>query len=466
MVTPDHLKELKWTLPTWAMKPQFKACKLYVFHSLFKNPERDLAWIGRHFDDVQLIEWEMPHAENQREMALSAFILGSAKVVEEDYFCKLDADTYCVDTQDVWEEDDFQYSLVSHPWSYTKPGWWIAKLEAWASMKPWNGDESSKDSKSGKRIISYCCLHRTDFVKQIARLCTAPAGTQRLPVPSHDTTAWWIAQHFNIPWKQKNMKGKGVGHNSRWRHIRDNVCASPTVWNVDRNEELMRNIQLEITTSCNLGCPNCDRNCGTAPSSEAMTVEQVQRFADESDRCHHQWSRIDIIGGEPTLHPQLMEILMIVKPYADKVRLTSNGNGEKACKVLEQIPEWVSVRNSAKEDKDRHAAFEAVNVAPIDQGVNVAKMCSIPWRCGIALTRYGYFLCGAGASIARVFGLDIGIKSLAAVTPENLRRQAKQLCRYCGHSMSTRKTAGQEQETSPAWALAYKTYRDHQLELY
>ena len=87
--TPDHHRQLRWSLPTWCMKPQFAGKKLYVFVHGFKDALKELAWMGECFDDIQLVDWQMDEAENQRELMLSAFVLGAAQMVREPYFVKM-----------------------------------------------------------------------------------------------------------------------------------------------------------------------------------------------------------------------------------------------------------------------------------------------------------------------------------------------------------------------------------------
>jgi hypothetical protein len=289
------------------------------------------------------------------------------------------------------------------------------------------------------------------------------SGSPRLPVPSHDTLLWFMAEHFeDCMWKTVNMKKRGVGHSGRVKSIRESICSKRAPENKMLADTIMNNVQIEITTKCNLACPSCDRNCGTAKSDEHMTVDQVNKFVDESIEANHKWSRIDIIGGEPTLHPDLSGILDAIRRYRDwhkcRVRLTTNGTGSEVKAALQAMPEWVDVRNSEKESgRDR---FDAVNLAPADEGVENADACSIPWRCGIALTRYGFFPCGAGASICRVFGKNIGIGSFSDVRYETLSNQMDDICRLCGHSRSTcKQTSGQE--TSASWAKAFSRYAEN-----
>ena len=453
--TEPYLKKLAWTIPTWPMKPQFKGKKLYIFYHGI-NPKK-LDFVREYFPDLHLIAWDMPEYENVRELMLSAFVLGVSKYVKEDYCVKMDADAFFIDEQDVFCKDDFGFDLVAHRWKYTKPKWWVHKMDHWIRNREddWHGEKVG-GSCGHSRIISWCCLQSVEFIRNCVRACP-----DRLPIPSHDSFLWYMADNLSdCSWRSKNLKDLGVSHCSRWRSIRENICAY-NPWNPYLNKCLLEHVQLEITTACNLACPSCDRNCGTAPSSERMGLDQVKKFVDESIEAKHQWRRIDVIGGEPTLHPEFGQILEEIKRYREwanrcKVRVTSNGTGEKVKRVLAQVPDWIEVRNSEKEKGKRK--FEAVNDAPIDKGIKDALSCSIPWRCGLGLSRYGYFLCGAGASIARVFGLGCGVRSIDRLTIEALQTQQKELCKLCGHSRSVAEEI-EGQRTSKSWKYALKHYK-------
>jgi hypothetical protein len=451
-VTPDYYDKMVWALPTWTYKPQFVGKPIVVFHHGFEcDDPRKLKFIKSIFTDWTFVNWRMPEYENIRELMLSAFVLGIEEFVKTPYFIKMDCETFFTNKEDVFSEEDFKYDLVSHKWGYTKPGWWIDKLEG----KP---IDASNVKMEHSRIISFCCLHKTEFVVNVAK-----QYGKRLPIPSHDTLLWWHANKYGT-WNSKNLKKLGVDNCGKWRGIRDAVCLSEARNNNYYNKVLTSKVQLEITTDCNLKCHNCDRACGIAPSKEYMGLEQIFKFIEESLLLNKKWHRIDILGGEPTLYPYFEQLWVILKLYHDKyprtiIRFSTNGLQKY------EVPKWVRVRNSVKQHRlqDDHVA---INSAPIDNGETEIKCCSVPWRCGIALTSYGYFLCGAGASIARVFGLDIGIKYLRDVNSETMLKQMDALCKLCGHSEVASKHIPIEQETSVSWQEAIKTYKDKVLSEY
>ena len=232
-------------------------------------------------------------------------------------------------------------------------------------------------------------------------------------------------------------------------------------------------IELEINSYCNLACFNCDRSIRQARTDEEMSLENIQKFVNESIALKRKWHVIKILGGEPTLHPQFFEILKILNIYRDfnpacKISLATNGFGEKVNAVLTMIPSWVRILNTKKTSAIN--CFSSYNLAPIDtaefKNKDFSKGCIISERSGLGLTRYGYYACGAGASVDRVFGFDVGIKKLNNVTNDQLREQMKILCSFCGHfkyfTYDHEKTSKYiyNEQMSISWKNAYAKYSE------
>ncbi|MFW6247186.1 MAG: radical SAM protein [bacterium] len=459
--TPDYLNKLKWSVPTWTMKKQFRNKKLIIFYNGLE--EKDFNFVFEYFKDVKLVHWNDRDCWDKRELMLSSFVLGVDEI-EQKYFVKLDADTYFTNKKDVFVEKDFEYDLVSHKWGYTKPGYWIDILDNFVKGTNNPIDKNKRISKEN-RIQSFCCLHKANFVKEIKRICVE-INNGRMPVPSHDTTLWYFAdRNDKWSWSVKNMKRVGVGHCSKFLKMRDDICSNDSAFNNFLNDELFKKIQIEITNYCQIGCGNCDRNCGVVKRQDHMSVNQILKFVVESINQNHFWERIDIIGGEPCYHPNLKEIFDVMKIYKNKypkckVRFSTNGFGPKVNEILKTIPDWVVVRNSNKKSA-KQKGFDAYNSAPIDNGEKKVRYCSIPWRCGLALTRYGYFSCGAGASLCEVFGKNIGVKNLKDFNVDVVKKQLKEICMYCGHSNCKSKHLINGNEISESWRKAIDNYSDN-----
>jgi len=226
-------------------------------------------------------------------------------------------------------------------------------------------------------------------------------------------------------------------------------------------------LEIELTTRCSLACFNCDRSIRQAPSNEYISIKQITKLIDESIRLNWKWKHITILGGEPTLHPYFFEIIDIIKRYKDfnphsKIILSTNGYGKKVNNVLSNIPDWIIVRNSRKISNSNK--FNSYNIAPIDlsnlKNKGLFTGCWIMDICGLGFTRYGFYPCGPGASIDRVFGFDIGIKKLSSIEEYKLRKQLIILCRYCGHFKENfGKELISEEKMSNNWRNAYTKYK-------
>ena len=162
------------------------------------------------------------------------------------------------------------------------------------------------------------------------------------------------------------------------------------------------------------------------------------------------------------------------------LRLCTNGYAKHSHKIMQSVPPEVDIVDSGKEDaeQDHHRNF---NVAPIDLRPDESAMfgngCVLPSIYGMGLNRYGYYphpICG---SVDRVFGLDVGRKSLPKVG-DNLGDMYRHLCRYCGHfwdsteleepSVPPREDKKDAPPCTDSWRRAYSTFskRKPQLRLY
>jgi len=248
-----------------------------------------------------------------------------------------------------------------------------------------------------------------------------------------------------------------TSHRYLWKHAPRFFDWKPNLLKID----------IDITIRCNLRCWNCSRAVRHAPSDESMSVEQLSKFVKESIDMHWKWREIKLVGGEPTMHPQFGHVLEALTPYRKMypdcmVRVVTNGFGEHVRGVLSSLPDWVTVDNSGKTSNENR--FQSYNVAPIDidkfRNDDFSRGCFFMEYCGMALSRNGYYCCAAGASVDRVFGFDIGLKSLSTVTIMTLKDQLTRLCRYCGHYKYNYKeewvTAA---EISPSWRDAFERYR-------
>lgn len=88
----------------------------------------------------------------------------------------------------------------------------------------------------------------------------------------------------------------------------------------------LRSLETDITTVCQNSCAGCDHMIPLAKKRTMMKPAAFQADLDVMKRLVHS-EKYGILGGEPTLHPQLVEILTVLKDahITDKIQLWTNG---------------------------------------------------------------------------------------------------------------------------------------------
>lgn len=222
-------------------------------------------------------------------------------------------------------------------------------------------------------------------------------------------------------------------------------------------------IEIDITYECNMGCPNCDRSCGQAPSNERMTLDQIKKFVQESIENNVKWDMIHLSGGEPTLHPDIFKIFDVINEYRKfnpsmQVHLLTNGAGDRTKYVLSKTPSWIKICNSAKESPVQ--LFVPFNLAPKDRAlykyVDYSNACGLATCAGLGLNLHGYYTCVSAGGIDRVFGFDIGRKKLPK-PGDDMVDQLCTFCRFCGHF--NKWCMVKKPMVSPTWKAAFEQYK-------
>ncbi len=242
-------------------------------------------------------------------------------------------------------------------------------------------------------------------------------------------------------------------------------------------------IELDITYDCNLKCFHCNRSCTQAPTDAHMTLQQVQQFVKESVDLDKQWELINLLGGEPTLHPQFAEIVhcllydyLIPHSPNTTLQVTSNGYGEEVQHKLAALPKHPNLvvdYNSFKDDRTV-PYFTPFNLAPADESDALMheyyKGCWVTAYCGIGLNHLGYFACGVAGGIERILKAGKGVNSLEELD-DRLIQQLDTYCRLCGNFTAYAENRGDfmeraEKDSAPktamskSWKKLYKQYND------
>jgi uncharacterized radical SAM superfamily Fe-S cluster-containing enzyme len=81
---------------------------------------------------------------------------------------------------------------------------------------------------------------------------------------------------------------------------------------------------IEVTNKCNLRCPVCYANSGEGEFLSLEKIEEMLKFFQDAENGKAEI--LQISGGEPTMHPQIIEIIRLAKELKFKyVMLNTNG---------------------------------------------------------------------------------------------------------------------------------------------
>jgi len=247
-VDAKHLEQLALVWPTWKLhKWRLLQNPMLVFYDESVTGKEIQEAVGNH-PNLQIVRWPPPGIEYeggddkwtdpQRYKMLAGFIHVPAIHVQTPYWLKLDTDTIAVGNPE-WVNPEWftkDPAIVSHPWGYTKPPDQMLELDRWGfefqdvfpsrfiergsmGLVPETGANKLKHS----RIISWCSFCATNFSQWIAKMATMSCGLGKLPVPSQDGYAWYMARRMGYVIERPNMKELGWEHHGRTSKIRKRV---------------------------------------------------------------------------------------------------------------------------------------------------------------------------------------------------------------------------------------------------
>ena len=194
-----------------------------------------------------------------------------------------------------------------------------------------------------------------------------------------------------------------------------------------------------------------------------MPVTDIEAFIRQSIQKNIVWKRIRILGGEPTLHSHIFDIIDLLidyqKTYNPSLRLVLGTNfyGNQVHRVLEKLPDSIIVKSTLK--SSRVNLFRPFNVAPVDRLINRFSEytcgCRIIDECGLGVTPSGFYMCAVAGGIDRIFRYHLGREKIPDES-DALVDQMAAFCRLCGHfgfQWPTRKS-----KISKTWRSAYQRF--------
>jgi hypothetical protein len=244
-----------------------------------------------------------------------------------------------------------------------------------------------------------------------------------------------------------------------------------TAWLGKRWQRAPRLLEIDLTYKCNMRCNDCNRSVTQAPENAQITRARMAEHIASWIARDYRWDRVRLLGGEPTLHPDFLEIVEDLRAYRKehaprlKIEVITNGFGARVNAIIDTIPADIIVVNTRKTSNNQ-PVHQTFNRAPCDftehERSDFSNGCFVTEFSGTGLTPTGYYHCAVAGGIDRVFGLNIGRESLPD-TEDEMRKEMEALCRYCGHFTAQMQAVPQSERMSVSWKNAYSAWRARRL---
>lgn len=106
---------------------------------------------------------------------------------------------------------------------------------------------------------------------------------------------------------------------------------------------MIENIDYHVTDRCNLKCVGCNNFCPFVPNDTPdPSLEQVEEDFKLLSKFKDSFKRLSLLGGEPTLHENLGEILDLARRYFTNNDIVLVSNGIMADKLLSLQDKFIS----------------------------------------------------------------------------------------------------------------------------
>lgn len=92
------------------------------------------------------------------------------------------------------------------------------------------------------------------------------------------------------------------------------------------------NLNILLTNQCNLECFSCDHYCGYNNDHYYISLNDLEKNIKIIKQKMKNLQDIILIGGEPLLHPQIIEICILLRKYFPKKLISIGTNGIKLFK--------------------------------------------------------------------------------------------------------------------------------------
>lgn len=232
-----------------------------------------------------------------------------------------------------------------------------------------------------------------------------------------------------------------------------------------------KKIELNITNKCNKNCFNCHQLHGVSNSfiyDKDMTPEGVVSIMNEITNNKIILEKIGIIGGEPTLNKNFIDIVKIIHSYSldkkTKVIIYTNGETEEYLKYksvlfgmgfleCEEGSNKLTIVNSNKANGYKHEVYYYQDT----ENKNVlTNKCEDILKCGLCISTRGIFICQKSYTMSRILQKESEIVNYCEITPEVISKMILEYCPLCSNRICTNKS----EIFGEFWKSKFKKFTD------
>jgi hypothetical protein len=195
---------------------------------------------------------------------------------------------------------------------------------------------------------------------------------------------------------------------------------------------MLINLSVNVTYRCNAVCAHCDRGIGAIDWRDVpdMRVKDAMRVIQAVRRSGHKVRKVKLIGGEPTLNKDLVEIAEVFLRICDYLWVVTNRIHPR----LPELPPRAKYKCDPLDDKEHFPFF----VSPTDVGLGARvrreNRCIAPILCGRGVDPGGEFM---QCSVARVVARGLGLDDRMVMHKGPVTDLDPRICQHCPLSLGT-----------------------------
>lgn len=176
-----------------------------------------------------------------------------------------------------------------------------------------------------------------------------------------------------------------------------------------RNINNMNVIQIDVTNICNLTCSNCTRFCGHYTKNKLYFMD-LEYYEKALISVKNFPSIVGMIGGEPTLHPDFLQMCELVKKYIPEKHRRGLWTNTKT-KVYKDNEQYIKetfgcININTHDDVIKHTpilvASEDLNISDNDKKIYIDN-CWVQMTWSATITPKGGYFCEVAGMMSMLF---------------------------------------------------------------